>query len=136
MKQLMACGVAVVPLLLASCGGTGVSPSAPIDVRATLAIGQSVQADHSGLAVRFDAVPEDSRCPADAMCVTAGQATLRLTVTSAARQTEVHVQTDPPAARTARAEGLIIECVALDPYPWYSRPTQPGDYRATVRVRR
>jgi len=75
-------------------------------------------------------VPAESRCPGDAFCVTAGDATVRIEVNAV--EGELHTAT-PQAVQLA---GVTISLVSLDPYPFNTRPIQQGDYRATVRVRR
>ena len=126
-------------LVLAACGGTRepVGPAQPIDTTLTLAPGQATTvAGSGGLGIRFDAVTEDSRCPMDAMCVWAGRAGVRLTVTGTEAPAAVEIRSDPADARTASAGDVRIEWRELQPYPSASRPTQPADYRLTVRVTR
>ena len=118
-------------LLLAACD----QPAAPtpLDRQIVLAPGESAVLA-SEVSVRFVTVAGDSRCPGDAICITGGDATIRIDVSSKAGQAqrELHTATRQPVS----FEDLSIELVSLDPYPFHSRPIQPGDYRATLRIMR
>ncbi len=121
-------------LLAAACSSSPVSPTTSVDARITVPIHHTTTIAGASASVRFEAVTEDSRCPADANCVWLGQAAVRLTVVASARQVSIELRSDPAAARAASVNGLRFEWVQLDPYPFSSRPTQPGDYRLTIRV--
>ena len=86
------------------------------------------------LTVLFDRVTSDSRCPADAICVTAGDAVVALRLSrpgAAAAEREVH--SDTGGSRTTY-QGYTITLEALTPYPLSSRPTRPEDYVAKLVV--
>lgn len=85
--------------------------------------------------VRFDAVPEDSRCPGDAICIWPGRAVVDLTLLLDGRAVGLRLSTEPSGVK-AIADGISIEVVQLDPYPFASRPHQPGDYKLTLRLAR
>jgi hypothetical protein len=121
--------------LLALTGCASKSPAAPtpLDRQLTMAAGETRQLSE-GVSLRFIGVPADSRCPGDAICVWAGDATVRVEVNSnrSIAERELHTASNQPVFH----DGLTISLVSLDPYPFHTRPIQPGDYRATVRVRR
>ena len=50
------------------------------------------------------------------------------------RQTSIQLASEPSAVRSASVNDLRFEFVQLDPYPFSARPTQPSDYRLSVRV--
>ncbi len=127
----------LVALAVSGCGGSEspLAPQPPIDVTATIAYGQTgAIGDATGLSVRFDAVTEDSRCPINATCISAGRAVVRVTVSGSAAPETADLASDPVNARSASAQGVRIEWQQLEPYPWAGRPTPPHDYRLTVRV--
>ena len=66
-------------LLAAAC----VEPSTevPLAQDFELSLGQTVAIAGTAHRVTFEAVPEDSRCPTDAVCVWAGNARVSLRVT-------------------------------------------------------
>lgn len=109
------------------------APTAPLDIRVTVPFGQAVTVGDGSLTLRFNGVPEDSRCPGDAICIWPGRAVVNLTLTNGRRSLGFQLRTDPPGDR-AVAEGITLELVQLEPYPFASRPHQPSDYRLTVRV--
>lgn len=121
-------------LVFASCGA-GVGPTRPFDEQVTVPIGQTVTVAGGSAGVRFDAVPEDSRCPGDAICIWPGRAVVDLTLLLDGRAVTLQLRTEPSGSK-AVAVGITIELVRLDPYPFASRPHQPGDYKLTLRLAR
>ena len=117
---------------LAAACDSPTSPS-PLDRQLVLAPGQRTNVA-AGVSVRFITVTADSRCPADAICVWAGDATVRIDVSSGGDNAEQDLHTANKQPVSYR--DLRIELVSLDPYPFHSRPIQPGDYRATLRITR
>ena len=94
--------IAVVGLLAMACGGkpapvddsqpTQVPTSSPVPPtptpmptptvhRVEFRLGESVELPGQGIGISFDQVLEDSRCPANVVCVWAGKAVIELTVT-------------------------------------------------------
>jgi len=124
-----------VAVFLAGCGGSPVSPS-PVDVQLSLAYGQTVAVGTSGISVRFDSVVEDSRCPADAMCVWEGRAVVKVVVSAARTEVDVSLQSSPGSARAVEVGGVRVEWIQLEPYPYAGQPTEPGAYRLTLRLTR
>jgi hypothetical protein len=121
--------------LLSATACLGKSPAAPtpIDRSVVLAPGQTV-ALAADVTVGFVAVLGDSRCPINAGCIQAGDATIRVTVNSSkvSGERDLHTATTVPV----RFEDLEIRVVDLQPIPFAGRPTDPNDYRATLHVRR
>lgn len=111
-------------------GKSPVSPG-PLDHQLVLAPGQTVRVD-SALRLRFVAVVGDSRCPGDALCITGGDAIVRIDITAAGLSAERDLHTGDMQPVTH--QGVRVELVSLDPYPFASRPFDPSEYRATLRV--
>jgi len=122
----------VVLLTFAACDD---APSGPSDVglgeEVQLAPGESVLVGNDGLRVSFRGITEDSRCPADALCVSVGQVVADL---EAGRRTKVARMLRPGEA--LRVEGRRIDLVRVEPYPCSDAPIDPASYRATVVVSR
>jgi hypothetical protein len=117
-----------------ACSGGATSPS-PINQEVVLAPGQSAPITSAGISLRFLGVANDSRCPADAMCVLGGSASVDVQVTSFSGGAQVlRFETGDPKA--VRLGTLTLELVQLAPYPFSSQPINPADYRATLRVTR
>ena len=82
----------------------------------------------TGFAVRFDAVANDSRCPADAVCVTLGDAEAVFTVTTGGRPSvPLTLHTAPGEGQRASVGSLRLTLTHLDPYPYSDRPVSAGD---------
>ena len=130
------CGAAVVVCLsvLTSCDESPTGPTVPLNADFVLAPGNVAMIDEGSLAVRFNGVTGDSRCPADVICVQGGDAIVSVTATSSrgARDYELHTGNMQPV----RHDAVTIALVQLSPYPFSSGPIAPNDYRATLRVTR
>ena len=110
-------------------------PSVPVNQQVTLAVGQTATISGAGISIRCIAVPNDSRCPGNAICVTAGDATIVIEVLppdAGRSQYDLHTADMKPV----KHGGVTIALLQLDPYPFVARPIQPGDYRVTLRVTR
>jgi hypothetical protein len=113
-----------------ACDESVSGPTVPLDREFVLAPGESaVVAD---ISLRFLQVANDSRCPADAVCVTGGDAQVQIAVTSArgSRDYDLHTGDMKPVQH----DDLTIHLVNVQPYPFSSRTIQPADYRVTLRV--
>jgi hypothetical protein len=119
---------------MAACGSSPSAPS-PVDQSVTLAPGQAAIVEGTSLSLRFDGVSGDSRCPADAICITGGDAQVQIAVTpSAGARRDYTLHTGD--MRPVKHDDLTIALVELSPYPFSARPIQPSDYRATLRLTR
>jgi len=130
MRQLF-----IVTVLTMWVGCSSTAPTARLNQDFVLAPGETARITGADASVRFVGVQGDSRCPADAVCIQGGDAIVRIEVlssTSAAKAYDLHTGNMRPVSH----EDLAIALVELTPYPFSSRPTQPGDYRATLRVTR
>ena len=124
--------VLALTLALASCGAK-VAPTQPFDTQVSVPIGGTATLAGGSVGVRFDAVPEDSRCPGDALCISPGRAVVDVTLLLDDRAVALRLSTEPSGSK-AVADGITVELVQLDPYPFASRPHQPGDYKLTLRL--
>ena len=126
----------IMSLLCAGCAGNPTQPGkVPLGEPFELRSGTSATFD-GGLAIIFDRVASDSRCPIDAICITNGDAIIAITISQgAAGSGSRELHTD---ARGSEASYLnySIKLLELQPYPQSSRPTRPEDYVATLTVAR
>jgi hypothetical protein len=119
--------------LFAACSASPTSPSEAGVM--TLAPGESGSA--RGLTVKFLGVTSDSRCPADATCITAGDAAVAVETSWLGARRAFELQLNNPANQSATHGNNTITFSALAPYPFASRGgILPPDYRATFRVTR
>ena len=120
---------------MVACGSDSPTAPTPINQNVTLAPGQTAAIEGVSLSVRFENVTGDSRCPADAICITGGDAQVHIVVTpSAGARRDYTLHTGD--MRPVKHEDLTIALVELTPYPFSARPIQPADYRATLRITR
>src|SRR5262245_3929199 len=131
-------GFVILALTLSACKtGAPSMPTGPVDQRVVLAPGGTAVVPGASTVVKFEGAFNDSRCPGDAICVWAGDATVRLTAATAGDATssyELHTMVQKPLVQH---RDLTIALEALSPYPFNSLgPIKPGDYRATLRITR
>ena len=102
-----------------------------------LKINQEAMIEGEGLAVTFESVLEDSRCPEGVTCVWSGNAKVKIRL-SKQKQTPGVVILNTNGAHEMRSSssylGYEIRLVALKPYPKVDKPVQPNEYRATLIV--
>ncbi len=132
--------ILAVVMVAASLGaGCKESPTAPSDAQLgdpfDLRVGESAVLP-GDLTMSFARVVSDSRCPADVICIAAGEArlALRLSVGSDAPvEREVRVA---PAVPEVSFSSYTIRALALMPYPRSDRTPRMGEFVATFRVTR
>lgn len=120
--------------LAAACGGNSTSPEPSFPVTLTMQPGQMSTAGR--LAVTFIGVSSDSRCPAAAICITSGEATLQFSFYANDRSTTNALQLYDADKKRARYEGYVIDVQTLAPYPITFNSIRAEDYRVTVKVDR
>lgn len=145
---ITASAVLATALAAAGCranGGPADPQSEPVpDVTWGVALDDTLQvplgaertADGGRVAVRFVAKVNDSRCPANAMCVWAGDASVRLVVRSGAatRDTVLHTNLEP---RAVVVGAYTVSVPSLLPYPGtYPDGSPPHAPIVLVRVAR
>jgi hypothetical protein len=118
----------------APAGPTG--PTVPINQQFTLAPGEAAVIEGTGLRVQFMRVLGDSRCPADALCIWIGDATVHVRIFEGTATSDYDLHTANSQQSTIEHGGTRVSLVQLQPYPFSSRTIQPSDYRATLDVRR
>jgi hypothetical protein len=91
-----------------------------------------VQLAGTGVRVTFLEVVNDSRCPVDVVCVTAGDAEVRLAVTGEGedRTVSLHTTQEP---RSTTIGAVRLELTGLMPSPRSTVTVRPQDYRAMIR---
>ena len=127
--------VAFCLVLVTGCSEDSPVTPSPINQEMTLAPGQTVAVTGSALSVKFIGVSGESRCPIDAMCITGGNATVRLEVASSVG-TRRDVALETGSLQPVTVSTITLELLELVPYPFSTTPIQPQDYRATIRVKR
>ena len=121
-------------LAVTACDESATGPSVPLNSEFVLAPSETAAIEGASLTVRFNGVSGDSRCPADAICITGGDAIVSITVRSNGRSTNYELHTGSMAP--VQHEDVTITLVQLAPYPFSSRTIQPDEYRATLKATR
>lgn len=120
-------------LTLAGCSSSPAEPTEPI--AATLAPGESYTA--GSLKLTFVRITADSRCPGDAICITAGDAQAAIEIQSLGSRQATEIFLVDADKRTLTAGNYRITFETLTPYPFVSLgPIAPSAYRATFEIRR
>ena len=119
-------------LMLAACNDS-TGPTVPLDQQFTLEPGQVATLANTQLRLGFDGVDGDSRCPANALCITGGDAKVKVhVVDGSGRETNYELHTGDMKPVTHQA--MTISLIELAPYPFSTTPINPDDYRATLKV--
>ena len=131
------------PILLTICllAATGcdenapTGPTVPINRQFTLAPQETAVIQGTGRRVQFMRVAGDSRCPADAICIWVGDATVMLRVFDGSGASDYELHTIDAPRGSIVHDDMRVTLVQLQPYPYSNRTIQPSDYRATLEVR-
>jgi len=128
-------GTLALLLLASACSHAPTTPSAPIGTPFRIGIGQSVRLESAGIELGFDEVLEDSRCPADVVCVWAGTARLKAWVrATGTERRELELKTFP--RQPLRVDAFEIDVQALEPFPYSNVRIDKRGYVATLVVTR
>ena len=110
-------------------------PTVSVDARFTLAPGETASVQGRGVKLRFESVTGDSRCPGDAVCITGGDAVVKVTATGDGNSLSLELHTGDSSRASVTYGSVKVTLVELTPYPFSSLPAiKPGDYRATLIV--
>ena len=127
MKRLLTT-LALLSVLLTAC-------SAPLGGN-TLKPGETLTTSQ-GITITFVEVIEDSRCPADAMCVWQGNVKVRIEV-GFGTEVQQYVLTLGELlegdANAVDISGHIISLLDVQPYPLASQPASFDDYEITLGI--
>lgn len=98
-------------------------------------VGETAYIADTRLSIRAEAVPEDSRCPRDAVCVWAGNARVSLTLRDASNTDAVDLNStlDP---RAVTRWGYTVHLVDVQPVPTAGQPIPAQEYVVRLVVTR
>ena len=99
-----------------------------------LHMGDQKNAAQGKVTLKFISVLEDSRCPANAKCVWAGNAKIRFSVRMGKRTPKTFDLNSTLSPRSITYDDYEIKLVGLDPYPGMGDSPNPKDRVATVSV--
>ena len=84
--------------------------------------------------VRFNGVIQDSRCPVDVQCITAGSATVLLSVQSAVNVHDVTMEVPPEGTVEVVVDELTVTAVGVRPNAQQGATIDPLDYVVGLTV--
>ena len=84
--------------------------------------------------VRFNGVIQDSRCPVDVQCITAGSATVLLSVQSALNVHDITMEVPPEGTVEVVVDELTVTAVGVRPNAQQGATVDPLDYVVGLRV--
>jgi len=90
------------------------------------------------LTLRFQDVPEDSRCPEGVTCVWAGQVTVVLAAKLAEHRQDLRFTREAKSKKnvTNSFQGYKVHLLGVEPYPREGSPLKKEDYRLRLSVRK
>lgn len=110
------------------------SEQRPAAAEFAVKMGATVRVARTDLLIGLERVTDDSRCPVEAKCISAGDAAVVLSVRQG-RAAAAHVTLHTMAAPREVTHGAWrIQLVDLVPQPSLRQPPAQKDYVATVRV--
>jgi len=126
--------ILVISILMAGCSRNPEVFTAGTGEMFTLGTGQSALIRGEDMVITFDEVTADSRCPQGVVCIWAGEARSRITITQGGiPHTLVLVQ--PGLSENAQETfGLYTLTHRLSPYPREGEAIAPNQYRLTLMV--
>jgi hypothetical protein len=127
--------ILVVALLAFGCEDND-SPTQPSPTSMSVTLAPGTQTNALGLTVLFEQVVSDSRCPADALCISPGDAQVAVTLSLGGVGSRYDLFANDATRRRVTYQGYEVELSTLQPYPLASRPTDPTAYRLTLLVTR
>jgi len=130
MKSLFA--VLILTLAFGSLTQTNAQTAQTINVR----VGKQMKASRSKITVKFVSLIEDSRCPDDANCIQAGNATIKVTVSKAGSDPITFEANTNLGAKGNVYEGYAIYLTSLTPIPKANIRINRNAYTATFSVSR
>jgi hypothetical protein len=121
--------------LAALLGGCNSAAAPGLGDEFTLRVGESAAITELGVWMRFNRVVDDSRCPANVVCVWEGDGAVLMEVAPLngdSKESVLHTSLEPHTIPIGRAE---LRLVKLDPYPTAPGPIAPDAYVVTLSTR-
>jgi len=129
--------VAGCAMLMAGCArmhSTGPIPGTDELGEITLSVGET-RLLNEDVSVTFGRVGDDSRCPANVQCITAGNAVVTLLIQERGERSEPLQLNSHSNPRSRTEEGMRFEVISLDPLPTAGQGP-PSTYTVRLRITR
>jgi hypothetical protein len=116
-------------------GGTPGVPQARLEEEFDLRIGTTATVSGEPLAVTFEALLEDSRCPTNVTCIREGEGVIRLRLRVSGKESgTLTLHTQVESLREGTFENYRVRFVRLLPVPRDTAPVPAAEYVATLTV--
>jgi hypothetical protein len=109
-------------------------PTIFVDQEFRLSPGERAHLVNTQTYIAFDGVENDSRCPADVVCIQGGDALVKIRVLDGSVDASYDLHTGD--MKPVTHGDLTIALIEVSPYPFSTITIQPDDYRATLKVTR
>jgi hypothetical protein len=134
-SRYMFCPLILLPGLLTACAGVGEFVKADLGQEVSLRIGQTAQIENEQLAIRFNGIAADSRCPNGVTCVWTGEINCNVVITYKGSSSNITLTqpglTEQAFAETYQGYRLIY---SVQPYPEAGKQISAADYRLILTV--
>jgi hypothetical protein len=126
--------ILVLSILMAGCSSNPQVFTVGTGERFTLGIGQSARITGEDLVITFEEVTGDSRCPQGVVCVWAGEARSRITITQGGIPHTLELIQPGYSEQAQETFGEYMITHSLSPYPREGEAIAPNQYRLTLMV--
>ena len=100
----------------------------------SLGIGQTALIQSEQLAVRFDGIAGDSRCPSGVTCIWAGEVSSNVTVTYQGSPSNITLTQSGAEQSTEAVYKQYALIFSVEPYPQAGKQISDADYRLNLTV--
>lgn len=116
--------------------GSVLQTEAQTSQRVTLRVGKQKKLSRSKLTIKFVSLVEDSRCPTGTNCVWAGNAKIKVKVTSARGESKIFELNTNLGAKGDVLGGYQFNLESLTPHPAVNIRIDKNGYTATFSVQK
>ena len=126
--------IAALLVFVAACASVETTVVADPGVAFSLPLGKTAVVNGNNARISFNKVTDDSRCPADVVCIWAGDAKIQLTVARNGSPAETRIISITSPNNEVVSGDLRIRFVGLAPAPRQSEPSAGRAYVAQLVV--
>ncbi|MBI4296497.1 MAG: hypothetical protein HY667_05220 [Chloroflexi bacterium] len=125
----------VISLLAVGCAVRGPKGQAELGQEISLSLGQNIAIEGENLAIRFDEIIEDSRCPKKVVCIWEGRVSVLVRIAGGASPYEMVLTQPGLSDEQAKATYLAYQfAYRVRPYPEAGKRITRDQYRLLLTV--
>lgn len=122
----------VTAIVSASCSTSATGPQDPLPREVVLRLGQEVTVEGTVLHLAFTRLVDDSRCPANVVCVWAGNAAVKVGIALAMSPAHPLILNTGVEPRSVKQNGFRVTLLEVTPYPGTGADDEPFAIRLGV----